>query len=160
VQLDGLGNALTDFDDPNLPSLLAMPLLGFEYDAEVRRLLQPSRWQSKHCCLALSSQHYNWMLEQAVGVVGLRKVFRRQAPAAAGHNTHTHTQCQMSCKTCGGRLQVYAATRSRILSSANAYYFQGSSFTGLGSPHTPNRYIWPLAHMVEALTTEPTTQGA
>jgi hypothetical protein len=33
--VDGLGNALTDFDDPNLPSLLAMPLLGFEYDANV-----------------------------------------------------------------------------------------------------------------------------
>lgn len=35
-QVDGLGNALIDFDDPNLPSLLAMPLLGFEYDPEVR----------------------------------------------------------------------------------------------------------------------------
>lgn len=35
IQVDGLGNALVDFDDPNLPSLLAMPLLGYEYDAQV-----------------------------------------------------------------------------------------------------------------------------
>jgi meiotically up-regulated gene 157 (Mug157) protein len=36
LQVDGRGNALLDFDDPNLPSLLAMPLLGFDgYDTEV-----------------------------------------------------------------------------------------------------------------------------
>ncbi len=35
-EVDGLGNSLADFDDPNLPSLLAMPLLGFDnYDKEV-----------------------------------------------------------------------------------------------------------------------------
>lgn len=88
-EVDGLGNALVDFDDPNLPSLLAMPLLGYEYDAK-----------------------------------------------------------------------VYAATRRRILSTNNPFYFKGAAFTGLGSPHTPHRYIWPLAHMVDALTTEPTPEGA
>jgi meiotically up-regulated gene 157 (Mug157) protein len=37
--VDGLGAALVDFDDPNLPSLLAAPLLGYDkYDAEVRGL--------------------------------------------------------------------------------------------------------------------------
>jgi hypothetical protein len=36
LQVDGRGNSLLDFDDPNLPSLLAMPLLGFDdYDTEV-----------------------------------------------------------------------------------------------------------------------------
>lgn len=68
-------------------------------------------------------------------------------------------QCCVYVRTCA-HMQVYAATRSRILSSANAYYFSGSAFTGLGSPHTPHRYIWPLAHMVDALTTEPTPEGA
>lgn len=37
LQVDGLGNALIDFDDPNLPSLLAMPFLGLDYDQEVRQ---------------------------------------------------------------------------------------------------------------------------
>jgi meiotically up-regulated gene 157 (Mug157) protein len=37
-EVDGLGNSLTDFDDPNLPSLLAMPLLGYRgYDEQVYR---------------------------------------------------------------------------------------------------------------------------
>ncbi len=30
-EVDGLGSSLTDFDDPNLPSLLAAPLLGYPY---------------------------------------------------------------------------------------------------------------------------------
>ena len=35
-EVDGLGNHLTDFDDPNLPSLLALPLLGYEsYDKQI-----------------------------------------------------------------------------------------------------------------------------
>ena len=35
-EVDGLGKALFDFDDPNLPSLLAIPLLGYDqYDKQV-----------------------------------------------------------------------------------------------------------------------------
>eukprot|EP00884_Botryococcus_braunii_P023018 jgi/Botrbrau1/93/Bobra.0022s0083.1 len=37
-EVDGLGSAVVDFDDPNLPSLLAMPLLGYRhYDREIYR---------------------------------------------------------------------------------------------------------------------------
>lgn len=44
-EVDGLGKALVDFDDPNLPSLLAMPLLGYTmydhitYDVTRQRIL-------------------------------------------------------------------------------------------------------------------------
>lgn len=83
-EVDGRGNSLKDFDDPNLPSLLAMPLLGFDdYDRE-----------------------------------------------------------------------VYANTRRRVLSPSNPYHFRGSVFEGLGSPHTPAQYVWPLAHMVRMLTSD------
>jgi meiotically up-regulated gene 157 (Mug157) protein len=82
-EVDGLGNTLTDFDDPNLPSLLAMPLLGYSL--------------------------YN--------------------------------------------KELYQATRARILSPANAFYFKGSQLSGLGSPHTQHQYVWPLATAVDALTT-------
>jgi hypothetical protein len=35
-EVDGLGNSVWDFDDPNLPSLLSMPLLGYShYDRDV-----------------------------------------------------------------------------------------------------------------------------
>jgi hypothetical protein len=41
LQVDGRRSSLLDFDDPNLPSLLAMPLLGFDdYDIEVGTALQ------------------------------------------------------------------------------------------------------------------------
>ena len=29
IQVDGLGNALMDYEDPNVPSLLSIPLLGY-----------------------------------------------------------------------------------------------------------------------------------
>lgn len=90
-EVDGRGNALLDFDDPNLPSLLAMPLLGFD-----------------------------------------------------GYNT-----------------EVYANTRRRILGSSNPYHYSGSAFSGLGSPHTPPQYVWPLALMVQGLTSsDPNEQAA
>ena len=87
-EVDGLGNALTDFDDPNVPSLLAIPLLGWE----------------------------------------------------------------------GVDVAVYEATRSRILSAKNPFYFSGSKFDGLGSPHTYHQYVWPLATVIEALTTNNVTR--
>lgn len=81
-EVDGLGGVLTDFDDPNLPSLLATPLLGYDrYDG-----------------------------------------------------------------------RAYEATRRRILSDKNPYYFEGSQLKGMGSPHTAHGYVWPLATAVEALT--------
>lgn len=83
-EVDGLGGVLRDFDDPNVPSLLSVPLLGYpHFDPE-----------------------------------------------------------------------VYAETRRRVLSSKNEHYFEGTVLTGLGSPHTPTGYVWPLAVMVEALTSD------
>ena len=35
-EVDGRGNVLSGFDDPNMPSLLGMPLLGYKhYDPQV-----------------------------------------------------------------------------------------------------------------------------
>ena len=83
-EVDGMGNTLVDHGDPNVPSLLSMPLLGYEgYDSG-----------------------------------------------------------------------VYQNTRKRIWSDANPYFFRGSQLTGIGSPHTPTNNIWPLAHMVKALTAQ------
>ena len=87
-EVDGQGGVLSDFDDPNVPSLLSIPLLGYV--------------------------HYD--------------------PGS------------------------YAHTRARILSNKNKWYFTGPVLSGLGSPHTPPGYVWPLAVMVGALTTD--DQGA
>lgn len=50
--------------------------------------------------------------------------------------------------------QVYQNTRKFIYSSANPYYLKGSVADGLGSPHTPPAYIWPLGIMMRALTSD------
>jgi uncharacterized protein len=89
-EVDGHGNGVLDFDDPNLPSLLAAPLLGYE------------------------------RLDKT----------------------------------------VYAMTRKRILSSANPYFFNGTVFRGLGSPHTDVGYVWPLATAVQALTADSAAERA
>ncbi len=83
-EVDGLGNRLADFDDANVPSLLSMPLLGYDrYDKA-----------------------------------------------------------------------VYATTRARLLSAAtNRYFFKGKELEGIGSPHTPGNNVWPMAMVMEGLTT-------
>ncbi len=47
---------------------------------------------------------------------------------------------------------LYLATRRFVLSDRNPYYFSGKYAQGVGSPHTPHGYVWPLALCVQALT--------
>jgi meiotically up-regulated gene 157 (Mug157) protein len=50
--------------------------------------------------------------------------------------------------------EIYKNTRNRLLSTKNPYYFSGKILKGIGSPHTPNQMVWPMALAIEALTTE------
>jgi uncharacterized protein len=47
---------------------------------------------------------------------------------------------------------LYLATRRFALSDRNPYFFKGKYAQGIGSPHTPHGYVWPLALCVQALT--------
>jgi hypothetical protein len=47
---------------------------------------------------------------------------------------------------------AYQRTRTFVLSSRNPYYFVGKYAQGVGSPHTPKDYVWPLALVMQALT--------
>lgn len=47
---------------------------------------------------------------------------------------------------------VYQATREFVLSADNPNYHVGIAARGMGSPHTPPDYIWPIALAVEGLT--------
>ncbi|EAC7425600.1 glycoside hydrolase family 125 protein [Listeria monocytogenes] len=49
---------------------------------------------------------------------------------------------------------AYQATRKLILSRENPYFVEGSVLTGIGSPHTPDHYVWPIALSIEGLTAE------
>ncbi len=46
----------------------------------------------------------------------------------------------------------YVATRAAALSERNPWYYAGRAAAGVGSPHTPPRYIWPLAIAAAGLT--------
>lgn len=47
---------------------------------------------------------------------------------------------------------IYQNTRRFILSEDNPYYFAGEKARGIGSPHTPHRYIWHIGLSMQALT--------
>ena len=49
--------------------------------------------------------------------------------------------------------EVYLATRNTILSKENPYFYEGDCAKGIGSSHTPENYIWPIALAMEGLTT-------
>lgn len=89
-EVDGLGGVL-EMDDANIPSLLALPLLGY----------------------------------------------------------------------CRADDPVYLATRAFVLSDRNPYHYRGSAASGVGSPHTPRRHVWPIALAAAALTsTDPADKRA
>lgn len=50
--------------------------------------------------------------------------------------------------------EIYKNTRDYILSSKNPYYYEGKCITGVGSPHTPKNYVWPLSVIIRALTSD------
>ena len=46
----------------------------------------------------------------------------------------------------------YQSTRKRALSEKNPYYFKGTAASGIGGPHEGLNMIWPMALIVQALT--------
>lgn len=47
---------------------------------------------------------------------------------------------------------LYLATRRFVLSPANPTWSRGTAAEGIGSPHTPEDHIWPIALAVQGLT--------
>ncbi|MDY7045877.1 glycoside hydrolase family 125 protein [Virgibacillus sp. M23] len=47
---------------------------------------------------------------------------------------------------------IYLNTRRFILSKDNPYYYQGKAAKGIGSPHTPEHYIWHIALAIQGMT--------
>jgi meiotically up-regulated gene 157 (Mug157) protein len=55
---------------------------------------------------------------------------------------------------------VYRATRAFVLSDDNPYFFRGKAAAGAGGPHSGMGMIWPLALIVQGLTSESQTEIA
>ena len=47
---------------------------------------------------------------------------------------------------------IYSNTRNYLISKANRYFYKGLFAEGIGSPHTPENYIWPLGLIIQGLT--------
>jgi meiotically up-regulated gene 157 (Mug157) protein len=47
---------------------------------------------------------------------------------------------------------VYQNTRKRALSEKNPYFFKGTAAAGIGGPHEGLNMVWPMALIVQALT--------
>ncbi len=48
--------------------------------------------------------------------------------------------------------KLYKNTRAFVLSKENPYYYEGTAAKGIGSPHTPDGYIWHIALSMQGLT--------
>lgn len=53
---------------------------------------------------------------------------------------------------CSADDPAYLATRQRVLSPDNPWWFSGSALRGVGSQHTPRDHVWPIAVAIEAMT--------
>ena len=49
---------------------------------------------------------------------------------------------------------LYRNTRRFILGNGNPYHHAGRFASGIGSPHTPHGYVWPIALAMQALTSD------
>ncbi|MBO0470187.1 glycoside hydrolase family 125 protein [Enterococcus sp. DIV0242_7C1] len=48
---------------------------------------------------------------------------------------------------------IYQETRATLLSQENPYFYEGKYAKGIGSSHTPENYVWPIALAMEGMTT-------
>lgn len=55
---------------------------------------------------------------------------------------------------CSKTDEMYLNTRQFVLSKLNPYYYEGAQAKGIGSPHTPENYIWHIGLLIEGLTSD------
>ncbi|WP_162930921.1 glycoside hydrolase family 125 protein [Lactococcus allomyrinae] len=55
---------------------------------------------------------------------------------------------------CDSDDELYLNTRRTMLSKENPYYYEGKFARGIGSSHTPENYVWPIALAMEGMTTK------
>ncbi len=53
---------------------------------------------------------------------------------------------------CSADDAIYQSTRAFVLSQVNPYFYQGKAASGIGSPHTPKDFIWPISLCMQGLT--------
>jgi meiotically up-regulated gene 157 (Mug157) protein len=97
---------------------------------------------------------------QAHGIVNHERYGRIYAYETDGYGSHNlmddaNVPSLLSIPYLGYRPatdKVIKNTRRFVLSRDNPYYYEGRHARGIGSPHTPHGYIWPIALIMQGLT--------
>lgn len=55
---------------------------------------------------------------------------------------------------------LYLATRAGVLSRANPFFFNGTAAAGIGGPHNGPYFVWPMALIAQAWTSNSDTEIA
>ena len=55
---------------------------------------------------------------------------------------------------------IYQTTRKTLLSKENPYFYKGTYASGIGSSHTPDNFVWPIAMAMTGLTTSDKNEKA
>ena len=53
---------------------------------------------------------------------------------------------------CAADDEIYQNTRRLVLSERNPFYYIGTQASGIGSPHTPDGYVWHISLSMQGLT--------
>ena len=61
---------------------------------------------------------------------------------------------------CPAHDPTYQNTRAFVLSAENPYFYAGTAAQGVGSPHTPEQHVWPLALAMRGLTANTAAERA
>lgn len=59
---------------------------------------------------------------------------------------------------CTAETPIYQNTRAFVLSAENPYFYEGQYARGIGSPHTPQGFVWHIGLIMQGLTTSDTAE--
>ena len=171
AQVDGRGNALTDYEDPNVPSLLAIPLLGYpSYNRTIyantrARILSPDNKFFFESALASKLLMLRSLLTQTC-LFACAPRLQLRLPLTQIHECERllSGSCHWRTKRPADMPHIGLWVRGDCLPLAAVadvlLVHSGDGLYGLGSTHTPHGFVWPLAYMIEGLTTSNSTRVA
>ena len=93
----------------------------------------------------------------AVETAGYGRIWSYETDALGHHLMMDDANCPSLLSlpwlgVCGREDPMYLRTRAFVLSRDNPYFYAGAAAAGVGSPHTPKGFIWPIALCVRILT--------
>lgn len=129
-------------------------------EIQLRRLAKFS--ESEFAQLAASARQLALQVSTAIESIavigmGLKSILAYEVDGLGGFKLHDDANYPslLSLPFLGGqRNLLYRQTREFCLSAANPWFFSGAHGSGVGSPHTGENMIWPLAIAMQGITAD------